>query len=96
MNEPMSKVASQQSKCESEAFPTRANPLPGAGKEHRDARPSLPITAIQERAQEPSPRVSQPGVTPQPFHSLAGAFISSSAEWDCSITGGRGGYDELW
>lgn len=47
MNEPMSKAASQQSKCESEAFPTQASPLPGTGKEHGDARPALPVTAIQ-------------------------------------------------
>lgn len=45
MNEPMTKVASQQSRCESEAFPTQASPLPGTGKEHRDAKTALPITA---------------------------------------------------
>lgn len=49
MNEPMSKVASQQSKCESEAFPTQASRLPGAGKEHGDARTALPLTATQGR-----------------------------------------------
>ena len=47
MNEAMSKAASRQSKCESEAFPTQASPRPGTGKEQSDARPALPITAMQ-------------------------------------------------
>ena len=50
MNEPMSKAASQQSRCESEAFPTQASARLGTGKEHGDARPALPIAAIQHRS----------------------------------------------
>ena len=75
MNEPMSEAASQPSRCESEAFPTQASVRPSTGKEHRDARPALPITAIQGRSSELSPKGSQPGVTALPLSSLGLHFL---------------------
>lgn len=68
MNEPVSKAASQQSKCESEAFPIQASPLAGTGKEHGGARPAPP---------KPRSRVAS-----QLRPSLPWAFISSSVQWE--------------
>lgn len=75
MNKPMSKAAFQPSSCESGASPTQASARPSTGKEHRDARPALPITAIQGRSSELSPKGSQPGVTALPLSSLSLHFV---------------------